>query len=298
MTNFTLMPFDPFASPSGYVYTEAIALAVNVAFVTDRVLLVRGEPGTGKSTLAEDIASRLGFSFHAQTVTSRTEARDLLWSFDNVQRLNDAYARSVDPSIKERPITDYLTKGVLWKAFESDARGAVALLDEIDKADPDVPNDLLVPLDRHVFRVDALDRDIMLHDGRKVLVVVTTNGERDLPQAFLRRCITIELARPTDPERLTALARAHFRGEHVESSVADVIRLYGEYSEAAAKQGLRAPATAEFLDAVRVLVDLRTRGANVDVNPFVRAALWKHREEPRLQAAASGAAGASSGAMT
>lgn len=284
MTDFRDLPFNPTpknAPDKGprYVYADEVVLAVNVALAADRVLLIRGAPGTGKSTLASDVAKRLGYTFLSTTITSRTEARDLLWSFDNVRRLNDAYARAVDSAVDVSKRQNYVDKGILWRAFEEigDCAGAVVLIDEIDKADPDVPNDLLVPLDRNAFEVPPLDNLVVrLPPGKKILVMVTTNGERDLPQAFLRRCIPITLKRPTDTKLLEELARAHFGGhKHFAEVLPLVLAAYAKHGEAAGSS-LRAPATAEFLDALGAGLSVRDKRPDLDLTPFFDAALWKH----------------------
>ncbi|MEU8817108.1 MoxR family ATPase [Actinoplanes sp. NPDC048796] len=252
-----------------YVYDNDIVLAVNVALAAGRPLLVRGHPGTGKSTLARSVAERLGWRFYADTVSSRTSARDLLWTFDTVARLADAQAvREGEPM---PPRAAYLQPGVLWWAFDPDlarrrgldqsagdlqpardpavvnpaAERAVVLIDEIDKADPDVPNDLLVPLGSYQFRVTDGPRVV----ARRVpLIIVTTNEERELPRAFLRRCVILGLRQP-DPDRLDTIARAHF--EDLTDPLLEAVR--GEYLRLRAERIAQyepPPSVAEFLDAL------------------------------------------------
>src|SRR5256885_8960733 len=211
-------PFDPrrayrlgdrsTAASLPYVYDTDITLAVNVALTAGRPLLVRGQPGTGKSSLARSVAERLGWRFYANTVSSRTTARDLLWSFDTVARLADAQALPRGQALPPRAA--YVVPGLLWWAFDRESaawRGleddypagfvaaedptpvnpmserSVVLIDEIDKADPDVPNDLLVPLGSYQFRVADGPRVLAAYPP---LVIITTNEERELPRAFLR----------------------------------------------------------------------------------------------------------------
>lgn len=265
----------------GYVYDAdgRIALAVNVALVTGRPLLIRGKPGTGKSSLAADVAERLGWRFYSRTVTSRTRARDLLWTYDAVRRLNDANAQEAQDPMA------YVTPGVLWWAFEPESaatrglpdkaladRGisrmadpsprsgprAVVLLDEIDKADPDVPNDLLNPLGALTFVVTEVEDGPRVNAKEPPLVVLTTNEERDLPEAFLRRCVVLALPE-AKPERMKAVARAHFPEETDDAVIDQVLKAY---------QGIRAglaadqhePSLAEFLDAVGAVIALRAEG--------------------------------------
>lgn len=263
--------------PSVYVYDDAIILAVNVALTVARPLLVRGEPGVGKSTLARNLAAVLGWRFYREVITSRTHARDLLWEFDAVRRLGDAQA---GPD-QLRPRSHYIEPGVLWWAFDPDSaarrgvpeadRGkdsrfekaidpspresphAVVLLDEIDKADPDVPNDLLEPLEGRHFQVTESGTEVR-QVGREVLVVLTTNGERELPPAFLRRCVNLDLGEPGAgwlvrvgsrwfPEQKTPFLR----------ELADRVM---ELRAVAEDRGARPPSTAEYLDAVRVCTEL------------------------------------------
>jgi MoxR-like ATPase len=262
----------------GYVYDAdgRIALAVNVALVTGRPLLIRGRPGTGKSSLAGDVAEKLGWRFYSRTVTSRTRARDLQWSYDAVRRLNDANVNQAKDPIF------YVTPGVLWWAFSTDSaatRGlsddvleersiprlddpsprpgerAVVLLDEIDKADPDLPNDLLTPLGSLQFGVADVEGAPPVKADAPPLVVVTTNEERDLPEAFIRRCVVLTLP-DAGPDRMKDVARAHY-GDDVDDALLDeVVRAY---------EGIRStreaedhdPSLAEYLDAVGAVVALR-----------------------------------------
>jgi MoxR-like ATPase len=241
-----------------YVYdtdTGRIELAVNLALATGRPLLVRGVPGTGKSSLAASVAGKLGWRYYEHVVSSRTQARDLLWTFDTVQRLSDAQAHDVGPD------ADYLTPGVLWWAFDTGSAAAhstktdpahpttsdraVVLIDEIDKADPDVPNDLLVPLGS--LRFDHAE--ITVKATQPPLVVITTNEERDLPRAFLRRCVSLELEPPNDL-RLTEIARAHFPEDPDDDTLAAILRSYRAVQDRQKQRDDPPASIAEFLDAV------------------------------------------------
>ena len=198
-----------------YIYPPKVILALNVALATKRPLVISGEPGSGKSSLALNVASVLGRVYYERVITSRTQATDLLWSFDALRRLSDATAGA---QFRELPATSsYVEPGPLWWAFDpvgaassrglqttidpglsaTDGQGqdAVLLLDEIDKADPDVPNDLLEPIGAKSFTVRETGERVSAM--RDVLLIVTTNGERELPQAFLRRCVVLALDPPT-----------------------------------------------------------------------------------------------------
>jgi len=243
-----------------YVYDDHIVLAVNVALAAGRPLLVRGRPGTGKSSLAVSVSRKLDWNLHPITVSSRITARDLLWSFDSVKRLADAQAHSKDGKLPDR--RSYVTPGVLWRAFDPEsaaahlpranrpdpAKRAVVLIDEIDKADPDFPNDLLVPLGSYRFRGE---------DGSPVvarkppLIIVTTNEERDLPRAFLRRCVILELKEPGD-QRLRLIAKAHFP-DVAPAQIESVKEYYLQIRERRSKTKEQLPSVAEFLDALAAL---------------------------------------------
>ncbi|MFD0525985.1 AAA family ATPase [Kitasatospora arboriphila] len=247
-------------------------LAVNVALATERPLLVRGRPGRGKSSLAPSVAHQLGRRFYRSTISSRTQAQDLLWGVDEVGWLSDASAHEV------RSRSHYVVPGVLWWAFDpqtaahrglgpaagdllpepnegADGSGAVVLLDEIDKADPDVPNDLLEPLGSYRFRRE--DGVIVEAADPPPLVVLTTNEERELPKAFLRRCVVLVL-RPPSAERLLEIARAHF-GHREDTLFQDVLQSFGalqddddaaEGAEDRAEEDGLDVSTAEFLDTI------------------------------------------------
>jgi MoxR-like ATPase len=265
------------APAGGYVYDSdgRIALAVNVALATGRPLLVRGKPGSGKSSLAADVAAKLGWRYYEETVTSRTRARDLLWSFDAIRRLNDANIdRLKDPLA-------YVTPGVLWWAFSASSassrglpadalsrrklrpladpspRGgdrAVVLLDEIDKADPDVPNDLLQPLGALKFKVADVDDGPAVTAPEAPLLIITTNEDRDLPQAFVRRCVVLGLPDPK-PGRLLEVAAAHFGGRVPEERLKQVLAAYQRVREKRAPED-HEPNLAEYLDTVAAVAAL------------------------------------------
>lgn len=256
-----------------YVYSDAARNAVKVALATGRPLLIFGDPGSGKSSLASCVARYLGFRYYETLVTSRTQARDLMWTFDAVARLADAEAGLRETADRYR----YIEPAALWWAFDpksASRRGgeavdllsdpgrifprspgdqsdrAVVLIDEIDKADPDVPNDLLVALGALTFRVKEIDFQVDGNRNAAPLIIITTNEERDLPSAFLRRCVQVRLPIPQDADYLVRIAEAHFGDVHnaVCRAVADTFQKIRVDQE---KRGHRQVSTAEYLDAVR-----------------------------------------------
>ncbi|ANW17464.1 AAA family ATPase [Streptomyces clavuligerus] len=230
-----------------YVFDdESVVLAVNVALKTGRPLLLFGPPGSGKSSLAPNVARILGWDYSAHVVTARTEPEDLLWRFDALKRLNDAQANRLDDDIER-----YYTKGPLWRAFAAaSGKRSVVLIDEIDKADPDLPNSLLGPLGSLSFPVPWNDRDtVAAHPEKAPFVVITTNDERELPRPFVRRCVVHELSPPTR-SHLLRVAGTHLRDEydeHLAGQVADHILAVRE--EMTDPSG--GPSTAEYLDALK-----------------------------------------------
>jgi len=282
-----------------YDYDAALKLAVEVALTTGRPLLLRGEPGSGKSSLAAFVARNLGWRYYEHVVTSATRAEDLLWRYDAIRRLSDAQVRRAgDPPLNDH---DYIEPGVLWWVFNPDSarrRGApandpppakpaeepnaelnaerreghaVVLIDELDKADPDVPNGLLVPLGSASFRVTETEAEVARapsedgHDeASRLLVVITTNEERDLPPAFLRRCIIHHLQHPDAP-RLVRIAQLHLEqsGETVDKPTLALCRAIARrlttLRQEARELAQRPPSTAEYLDAVRACRKLDIR---------------------------------------
>lgn len=310
-------------------YDDRLHLAVELALVTGRPLLLRGDPGSGKSSLAAYVARNLNYRYHEHIVTSQTNAQDLLWRFDLVRRLADAQARAGMPNARELDDFDYVEPGVLWWVFDRDTaltRGrpkregsderagkramepnqainatrrldaAVVLIDELDKADPDVPNALLVPLGS--MRFDVTDINLPVRrtasppapsdkpDISRLLVIITTNEEKELPAAFLRRCIVHKLEHPV-AERLVEIARMHFARppardfSEEDAKLARSIAVRVERLRKARQEaGRRPPGTAEYLDALRACLILGIAvGNNPQWQAIERATLVKDDTE-------------------
>lgn len=261
------------AAATEYVFDDNIRLAVNLALATGRPLLVGGPSGSGKSSLARAVAELAGWSFIDRTITSRIQARDLSYEIDHMKRLQDAYHGALKGN--ERP---YVVPGPLFWAFAPDqartllsgtgrseaipggikegAGRSVVLLDEIDKADPDVPNDLLIPFGQLAFEVTELGETVACSATAVPLLILTTNGERDLPPAFLRRCVALQIKAAEDSSagraKLFAIARKHRLTFDDET-----LKKLADAFFAAPRPERREPNAAEFLDLVRAWQNLQ-----------------------------------------
>ena len=196
--------FDQFQGTASYIASEELRHAVNVAVALARPLLVRGEPGTGKTLLAENLASSLGLPLIRWHVKSTTKAKDGLYVYDTVARLHDSRFGGSDGS-NVRDIAKYIKLGPLGEALAAPSR-VVLLIDEIDKADLEFPNDLLHELDAMKFRIDETGREVAAVE--RPIVVITSNNEKELPDAFLRRCVFHYIQFP-NRELMTEIVRVH-----------------------------------------------------------------------------------------
>ncbi|MBV2180059.1 MAG: MoxR family ATPase [Castellaniella sp.] len=243
----TAQPFssasERFEGTERYVATDALKMAVNAALVLQRPLLVKGEPGTGKTLLAEEVAQALGRPLLQWHIKSTTKAQQGLYEYDAVSRLRDSQLG--DASVRD--IRNYIVRGVLWQAFESDTP-CVVLIDEIDKADIEFPNDLLRELDRMEFHVYETRQTIQAR--HRPLIIITSNNEKDLPDAFLRRCFFHYIEFP-DRATLGEIVAVHFPDLRADilGAALDVFFRLREVP------GLKKrPSTSEFLDWLGLLL--------------------------------------------
>ena len=232
-----------FEGTDTYVATDDLKLAVNAALALERPLLVKGEPGTGKTLLAEEVARSLGRPLLQWHVKSTTKAQQGLYEYDAVSRLRDSQlgdARVAD-------IGNYISRGVLWEAFENDVP-SIVLIDEIDKADIEFPNDLLRELDRMEFHVYETQQTVRAR--HRPLVVITSNNEKELPDAFLRRCFFHYIRFP-DRETMKRIVDVHFPGLKKEL-LREALEVFFALRDV---PGLKKkPSTSELLDWLKLLL--------------------------------------------
>jgi len=232
-----------FEGSSRYVATDDLRIAVNAAITLERPLLVKGEPGTGKTVLAIEVAKAVGAPLIEWHVKSTTKAQQGLYDYDAVSRLRDSQLG--DNRVED--ISNYIKKGRLWDAFEMDQR-PVLLIDEIDKADIEFPNDLLQELDRMEFFVYETGETIRAR--HRPIVIITSNSEKELPDAFLRRCFFHFIKFP-DAETMRDIVDVHFPGlkQHL---VAESLRVFFELRDV---PGLKKrPSTSELIDWIKLLL--------------------------------------------
>jgi MoxR-like ATPase len=227
-----------------YVATEDLRVAVNAAITLERPLLVKGEPGTGKSVLAREVALAIGAPLIEWHIKSTTKAQQGLYEYDAVSRLRDSQLG--DERVKD--IRNYIRRGKLWEAFAAESR-PVLLIDEIDKADIEFPNDLLLELDRMEFFVYETGETVKAR--QRPIVIITSNNEKELPDAFLRRCFFHYIKFP-DPETMTAIVEVHFPGLKTRL-LREALSIFYELRDV---PGLRKkPSTSELLDWLKLLLN-------------------------------------------
>ncbi|MEM7500005.1 MAG: MoxR family ATPase [Pseudomonadota bacterium] len=265
-----------FESTADYVATDDLTIAVNAAIALERPLLVKGEPGTGKTELARQVAGSLDLKLIEWSVKSTTRAQQGLYEYDAVSRLRDSQLG--DERVRE--IANYIRPGKLWEAFSAEER-VVLLIDEVDKADIEFPNDLLQELDRMEFHVYETGETIKAR--QRPIVIITSNNEKELPDAFLRRCFFHFIAFP-DAETLSRIVDVHFPGIKPALVRAALTQFY----ELREVPGLKKkPSTSEMLDWLRLLAaedmdpaDLRADATNAI--PPLYGALLKNEQDVHL----------------
>ena len=240
-----------FTGTKNYVATDDLKVAVNAAATLERPLLIKGEPGTGKTVLAIEVAKALGMPLIEWHIKSTTKAQQGLYEYDAVSRLRDSQLG--DAKVKD--IANYIKKGKLWEAFTSPQR-PVLLIDEIDKADIEFPNDLLQELDRMEFYVYETNETIKAK--QRPLVMITSNNEKELPDAFLRRCFFHYIKFP-DPETMRAIVDVHFPGLKG-MLINDALKIFYDVREVPGIK--KKPSTSELLDWLKLLM-------NEDIGPEI-----------------------------
>ncbi|MEM1039889.1 MAG: MoxR family ATPase [Pseudomonadota bacterium] len=265
-----------FEGTKDYVAGEDLKVAVNAAITLERPLLVKGEPGTGKTELAKQISASLGLRMLEWNIKSTTKAQQGLYEYDAVSRLRDSQLG--DKKVED--IANYIKRGKLWEAFEADEK-VVLLIDEIDKADIEFPNDLLQEIDKMEFYCYELDRTIKAK--QRPIVIITSNNEKELPDAFLRRCFFHYIAFP-EAEILSTIIDVHYP-DIKQRLVREALTQFYEIRET---PGLKKkPSTSEALDWIRLLVaddvdpeTLREKATNA--LPKLHGALLKNEQDVHL----------------
>lgn len=253
------MSFDQFTGTDTYIASDELRHSVNVAVALARPLLVRGEPGTGKTLLAENVASALGLPLLRWHVKSTTKAKDGLYVYDTVARLHDS--RFGDGNVKD--VASYIKLGPLGQALSAPSR-VVLLIDEIDKADLEFPNDLLLELDAMRFRIDETGAEVTARE--RPIVIITSNNEKELPDAFLRRCVFHYIEFPTR-ELMAKIVRVH-HPDLVDKVLDQTLEVF--YGLRATPKLRKRPTTSELIDWICALqkagVDLGKIGGGI---PFL-----------------------------
>ncbi|MEM9349338.1 MAG: MoxR family ATPase [Pseudomonadota bacterium] len=265
-----------FQSTETYIATEDLTVAVNAAVTLERPLLVKGEPGTGKTELARQVAASLGLEMVEWHIKSTTRAQQGLYEYDAVSRLRDSQLG--DERVKD--VSNYIKKGKLWQAFTSPEK-VVLLIDEIDKADIEFPNDLLQELDRMEFHVYETGETVRAVN--RPVVIITSNNEKELPDAFLRRCFFHYIRFP-DAETLKKIVEVHHPGIKDSLLTTALTQFYDIRDTAGLK---KKPSTSEVIDWLKLLLaedltaeDIKRDGSNA--LPKLHGALLKNEQDVQL----------------
>jgi MoxR-like ATPase len=266
-----------FKGTENYVATRALQVAVNAAISLQKPLLIKGEPGTGKTLLAYEVAAALGKTLYSWNIKSTTTAQQGLYEYDAVARLRDSQLGSGDINNLE----NYLKKGKLWEAFEADEQ-VILLIDEIDKADIEFPNDLLNELDKMEFYCYELKRTIKAK--YRPIIIITSNNEKELPDAFLRRCFFHYISFP-DRETMTQIVEVHYPALE-EQLLTNALSLF--YGIRDIKSLKKKPSTSELVDWIKLLLVGKVSGAllqdfqhNTEIPPYL-GALLKNEQDTGL----------------
>ena len=266
-----------FTGTEKYVATKDLQMAVNAAVILQRPLLIKGEPGTGKTLLAEEVAAALGMPLMQWHVKSTTKAQQGLYEYDAVSRLRDSQLGNE----RVNDVGNYIKKGKLWQAFDADER-VVLLIDEIDKADIEFPNDLLVELDKMEFHVYETGERVQAR--HRPVVIITSNNEKELPDAFLRRCFFHYINFP-DKATMKAIVDVHYP-DISQTLVAEAMQMFFDVR---AIPGLKKkPSTSELIDWLKLLMadeipeDLLANRDRTKAIPPLYGALLKNEQDVQL----------------
>ena len=266
-----------FESTKNYIATDDLKIAVNAAITLERPIIVKGEPGTGKTMLAHEVADSLGVKMITWHIKSTTKAQQGLYEYDAVSRLRDSQLG--DEKVKD--IKNYISKGKLWDAFENEEK-VVLLIDEIDKADIEFPNDLLLELDKMEFFVYETGKTIKAKN--RPIVIITSNNEKELPDAFLRRCFFHYIKFP-EADTMQEIVNVHFPNIK-KDLIAEAFKIFYDIREVPGIK--KKPSTSELIDWLKLLMTddidaktLKEKDPNKLIPPL-HGALLKNEQDVHL----------------